>query len=63
MDSLKSTSTGVTSDKNDYIFTLGLGNISHILEEYLKKSVEGYAQLSTQVSGLANLKKTLPSGW
>lgn len=56
MESLNSTSTGVTSEKNDSIFTLGLGNTSHILEEYLKKSVEGYAQLSIRVSGLGNLK-------
>lgn len=63
MDSLQNTSTGVTSYKNYSIFTLGLGKISHILEEYLKKSVEGYAKLSTQVNGLGNLKKMLPSSW
>lgn len=63
MDLLKSTSTGVTSGKNDSIFILGLGNISHILKQYRKKSVEGYAQMSIQISGWGSMKKMLLYSW
>lgn len=65
MDSLKSTFTGVTSKKKGFHFYFGdrkyftyFGGISRELWD-----IEGYAQLSTQVSGLGYLKKMLPSRW